>query len=504
MSNQDENRLIRQRRNKLDALRERGAAFPNNFRREHFAAELHRQYGELDADALRSRNAQATVAGRMMMVRIIGRSGFVKLRDSSGDIQLFVRADRIGEEAYREFRTWDIGDVVGASGTVIKTRTGELSVEIGDAKALRLLTKSLRPLPEKFHGLTDIETRYRQRYLDLAMSDDTREVFRKRSQIISFIRRYFDEHGFLEVETPMMQPLAGGAKARPFVTHYNALDMDFYLRVAPELYLKRLVIGGFDKVYEINRNFRNEGVSSRHNPEFTMLEFYQSYSDYHDLMELTEDLLRQLCREIHGGETLKSNGRCFDFARPFARIGVADAVLQNHPGLSKNDLDKRDTLAKFASSQGVEVGSDDSRAGLLVRLFQKTVEHTLEAPTFITGYPAEVSPLARRSDDDPETADRFELFIGGHEIANGFSELNDPDDQRRRFEQQARERSGGNEEAMPYDEDYITALEYGLPPTAGEGIGIDRLVMLFAGAASIRDVILFPHMREKRHPKSKG
>ena len=499
MPKEDTNRLIERRRAKLDALRERQGrggdrAFPNDFRRGHLAAELRREYGDLGAEELRDRGARVAVAGRMMMVRVIGRSSFVSLRDTSGDIQLFVRVDRLGEEAYRAFRSWDLGDVVGAGGLVVRTRTGELSVEVD---SLRLLTKSLRPLPEKFHGLSDVELRYRRRYLDLMINEESREIFRKRSRIISTIRRYFDERGFLEVETPMMQPLAGGAKARPFVTHHNALDVDFYLRVAPELYLKRLVVGGFEKVYEINRSFRNEGVSSRHNPEFTMLEFYQAYADYRDLMELTEDLLRFLCEQVCGGSVLENDGRGIDFSEPFARLSVAEAVLRENDGLREKDLADRDALAGFARSKGIEADPDAGHGRLLDALFEKTVERALVAPTFVTGYPAEVSPLARRSDGDRTLADRFELFINGYEIANGFSELNDPDDQRRRFEQQLEERRRGDEEAMFFDEDYVTALEYGLPPTAGEGIGMDRLVMLFTGARSIRDVILFPHMKEK-------
>ena len=499
MSERDENRLIARRREKLNALRERqksggGAAFPNDFRRNRLAAALHRRYGELDVAGLRTENARVSVAGRMMMVRVIGKSGFVKLRDASGDIQLFVRVDRVGEDVYREFKTWDVGDLVGAGGVMVKTKTGELSVETDE---LRLLAKSLRPLPEKFHGLTDVETRYRRRYLDLMMNAEARAVFETRSRIISFIRRYFDQRGFLEVETPMMQPLAGGAKARPFVTHHNALDADLYLRIAPELYLKRLVVGGVEKVYEINRNFRNEGVSSRHNPEFTMLEFYQAYADYRDLMDVTEDLLKALCLEVCGGTVLESRGRRFDFSKPFARVSVAEAVLRNNADLDAGDLTDRAALAEFAASKGVELDTEAGCGRLLAALFEKTVEHVLEEPTFVTAYPAEVSPLARRSDDDENLADRFELFIAGHEIANGFSELNDPDDQRRRFEEQMKERAQGDEEAMRYDEDYVTALEYGLPPAAGEGIGIDRLVMLLTGAESIRDVILFPQMRPK-------
>ena len=505
MSQHDSHRLIEQRRVKLDALRERqergeGIAFPSDFRRKQLAADLHKKYGDDGRDELEKKTKEkrkVAVAGRMMRMRVMGKGSFVTLHDMSGDIQLWIRVgvDNLDEKIYQEFKAWDIGDIVGAEGWVFRTKKGDLSVAVN---RLRLLTKSLRPLPEKFHGLTDIEARYRRRYLDLLMNTETRKVFELRSKIISFIRRYFDGRGFLEVETPMMQPLAGGAKAKPFVTHHNTLDRDFYLRIAPELYLKRLVVGGFEKVYEINRSFRNEGVSSRHNPEFTMLEFYQAYADYRDLMGITEDLFKHLCREIcDGKEVLESGGRRFDLSKPFARISVTDAVLQNNADLSEGDLADRGKLAELARSKGIKIDAAAECGQLLTAIFEKTAEHKIEEPTFIVGYPAETSPLARRNDKTPAFVDRFELFIAGQEIANGFSELNDPDDQRRRFEAQMRERSRGDEEAMPLDEDYVTALEYGLAPTAGEGIGIDRLVMLFTGAQSIRDVILFPHMKRE-------
>ena len=497
MSDRDHHRLIEQRRAKLAALRQRqvrgqGVAFPNDFRREHLAAVLRNKYGDLSAAELRAENIRVAVAGRMMLMRVIGKSSFVELHDMTGDIQLFVSTSNLGEADYQAFKTWDIGDIVGAVGTLMKTRTGEFSVAVDQ---LRLLTKSLRPLPEKFHGLSNVETRYRRRYLDLLMNEDSRAVFERRAAIISFVRRYFDARGFCEVETPMMQPLAGGAKARPFVTHHNALNADLYLRIAPELYLKRMVVGGMERVYELNRNFRNEGVSARHNPEFTMLEFYQAYADANDLMELTEDLLRALCMEINGTVKLDCGGRCLDLAEPFARLSVADAVLRHNSGLGTDDLGDRNRLHTYVRSLDIEADGEMSYGKLLMLLFEKTVENQLAEPTFVTDHPAEVSPLARRRDDAPEFAERFELFIGGFEIANGFSELNDPDEQWRRFEEQAKARGRGDEEAMLFDEDYVTALEYGLPPTAGEGIGIDRLVMLFTGAASIRDVILFPHLK---------
>ena len=512
MSEHDEHRLIRKRREKLASLRGVGWGFPNDFRPGHSARKLHDEYDDLNRDELSEKPDEeraVKVAGRVMSVREMGTGSFVTLRDGSGDIQLWIRPEEVGEKGYEEFKVWDVGDLVGAQGRLFKTKKGELTV---NAEELCLLAKSLRPLPEKFHGLTDIEIRYRRRYLDLLMNKDSREVFKKRSRIVSFIRKYFDDKDFLEVETPMMQPLAGGAKAKPFITHHNALDMDLYLRIAPELYLKRLVIGGFEKVYEINRSFRNEGVSTRHNPEFTMLEFYQAYANYLGLMDLTEDLLKALCRAVCGGEVLESGGRRIDFSKPFTRISVADAVLRQNPALKRGDLDDCDKLKDFLRSQGIENSGDENAdaksstgcAGLLMMIFEKTVEGNLHDPTFVTDYPAVVSPLARRNDKNPDIADRFELFIGGQEIANGFSELNDPDDQRKRFEEQMKARGRGDEEAMLFDEDYVTALEYGLPPTAGEGIGIDRLVMLFTGMESIRDVVLFPQMKqEAQHIKSK-
>ncbi|ROR32112.1 lysine--tRNA ligase [Inmirania thermothiophila] len=495
MSEQDTHRLIEERRAKLARLRERGQAFPNDFRRDALAGELHARYGGLDGEALEADPVRVRVAGRLMSKRVMGKVTFAHLQDMSGRIQLFVQRTALGEEAYRDFKGWDVGDIVGAEGTLFRTRTGELSVRV---ETLRLLVKSLRPLPEKFHGLTDTEQRYRQRYVDLLVNEVSRERFRIRSETVRFIRRFLDARGFLEVETPMLQVLPSGAAARPFVTHHNALDMDLYLRIAPELYLKRLVVGGFERVYEINRNFRNEGLSTQHNPEFTMLEFYQAYADYRDLMDLTETMLRELAEAVTGGTAVTYQGREIDFGRPFARMSVAEAVLAHNPGLDADALRDRARLAAHAEALGAEVKPSWGAGKLLVEIFERTVEDRLQDPTFITAYPTEVSPLARRSDTDPEVTDRFELFIAGREIANGFSELNDPEDQAERFRRQAAERAAGDDEAMPYDADYVRALEYGLPPTAGEGIGIDRLVMLLTDAPSIRDVILFPHMRPER------
>lgn len=505
----DTDKLSAERRRKLEALRAEGGAYPNDFRRDAVAADLHRDCGALDRDALEAAPTRVRVAGRLVGKRVMGKTSFAVLRDMSGDIQLMLSAAAAGEDAYRRFKTLDVGDIVGAEGRITRTKTGELSVRV---EHLRLLVKSLHPLPEKFHGLADIETRHRKRYLDLIAGGGARDIFRKRSRIVAVIRDDLNRRGFLEVETPMMQPLPGGAAARPFVTRHHALDMPLYLRVAPELYLKRLVVGGLEKVYEINRNFRNEGVSARHNPEFTMLEFYQAYADYRDLMRLTGELLRRVCDEVCGGPVVEFGGVRLDFSGPFDELRFDDAILRHNPALNAAALQDPARLvqalvdagvdgdaagADAASDAGVSGAAAGSIAKLKLELFEKTVEPRLEQPTFITAFPTEVSPLARRSDDDPEVADRFELFIAGLEIANGFSELNDADDQRRRFREQARDRAGGDNEAMYYDADYIEALEYGLPPTAGEGIGIDRLVMLLTGASSIRDVILFPQMRRR-------
>lgn len=488
----DENKLIAQRREKLAALRKTGNAFPNDFRRDALAGELQARYADWSAEQLEAEPIRVKLAGRMMAKRVMGKASFTHIQDMSGRIQLFLRKDDLGDEIYDDFKTWDIGDIVGAEGVLMRTKTGELSVKVD---TLRLLTKSLRPLPEKWHGISDQEMRYRQRYVDLIVTEETRRTFVLRSRIVQYIREFFNRRGFLEVETPMMHPIPGGATARPFITHHNALDMPLYLRVAPELYLKRLVVGGFEKVYEINRNFRNEGVSTRHNPEFTMLEFYQAYADYHMLMDLTEELLQGLAREVVGSEKIVYQGEAFDFGKPFQRVSVFDAILQHNPDIRRDDLSTLEAARALCERLNIPFKESDGLGKLQLEVFEKTTEHKLREPTFVIDYPKEVSPLAREKDSDPFLTDRFELIVGGREIANGFSELNDPEDQAERFRQQAAEKAAGDEEAMHYDADYIRALEYGLPPTAGEGIGIDRLVMLLTDSASIRDVLLFPAMR---------
>jgi len=489
----DENKLIAQRRDKLAKLREQGVAFPNDFRRNVVAGELHAEYGEKPAEELEARGIRVRVAGRLMTRRVMGKASFVHVQDMSGRIQLYLQRDSLPEGAYEQFkRDWDLGDIVGAEGRLFKTKTGELSVLCDD---VRLLTKALRPLPEKFHGLTDQESRYRQRYLDLIMNEASRRTFRTRTRVVQFLRSYLDGRGFLEVETPMMQVIPGGATARPFTTHHNALDMQLFLRIAPELYLKRLVVGGFEKVYEINRNFRNEGLSTRHNPEFTMLEFYEAYADYRDLMDLTEDMLRRLTVEVLGTATVSYQGETYDFGRPFARMTVKDSILRFNPSLEAADLDDRARACHAAEALGIPCKPAWGLGKVQIEIFEKTVEGRLADPTFITAYPTEVSPLARRNDADPFVTDRFEFFVGGREIANGFSELNDAEDQAERFRRQVQEKEAGDDEAMHFDADYVRALEHGMPPTAGEGIGIDRLVMLLTDSPSIRDVLLFPHMR---------
>ena len=491
---EDENKLIAQRREKLATLREGQApAFPNDFRRDALAADVQGLYGAQDAEALEQLAEPVAVAGRIMSRRVMGKASFVDIQDSSGRIQLFVRKNDLPEGVYDAFKGWDIGDVVGATGKVFKTKAGELSVW---CDSLRLLTKSLRPLPEKWAGLTDTQTRYRQRYVDLIVNPDVREVFRKRAAIVRFIRHFLDSLGYQEVETPMMQQLPGGAAAKPFVTHYNALGSDFYLRIAPELYLKRLVVGGIERVYEINRNFRNEGVSTRHNPEFTMLEFYQAYADYRDLMDLTETLLRDLALSVNGDSVVTYQGEQYDLGQPFARLTMRESLLAYNDDLDADRLEDIDYLRAQLEQRGVAVPKDVGFGKLQTELFEATVEDRLMQPTFITEYPTEVSPLARRSDANPHVTDRFEFFLAGRELANGFSELNDPEDQAERFKAQVAAKAGGDDEAMAYDADYIRALEYGLPPTAGEGIGIDRLVMFLTDSPSIRDVLLFPQLRQ--------
>ena len=486
------NEIVRRRREQLSALREQGDAYPNDFRRDALAADLRARYGELDQEALEQVEERFSLAGRMMSRRVMGKASFAHLQDSSGPIQLFLKRDNLGEEPYGAFKKWDLGDLIGVAGGVFKTKTGELSVQVD---SIRLLAKSLRPLPEKFHGLADQETRYRQRYLDLITNETARRTFQIRVRMVDCLRAYLAGRGFVEVETPMMQVIPGGAGANPFETHHKTLGMDLFLRVAPELYLKRLVVGGMEKVFEINRSFRNEGLSPQHNPEFTMLEFYWAYADYEDLMTLTEDLLRSLAEEVRGGTVVEWQGERIDLGKPFQRMTLMEATLQHNPELSEVELKDLDALRRIATEKGVEVKKSYGVGKLQLELFEKTAEDKLRQPTFITGYPVEVSPLARRNDADSNLTDRFELFIGGREIANGFSELNDPEEQSRRLREQVKL---DDEEAMRYDEDYITALEYGMPPTAGEGIGIDRLAMLLTDSASIRDVILFPHLKNNQ------
>ncbi len=488
----DENQIVVERRAKLQALRRQGVAFPNDFRRTHMAGELQTAFADKPNEDLEPAQVQVAVAGRMILKRLMGKASFATLQDMSGRIQLYVTRDALGDALYEQFKHWDLGDIVGAQGTLFRTRTGELSVK---ANSVRLLSKSLRPLPEKFHGLADQEQRYRQRYLDLVTNQDSLDVFKKRSRTIQTLREFFVARGYLEVETPMMQPIPGGAAARPFVTHHNALDMDLYLRIAPELYLKRLVVGGMEKVFEINRSFRNEGISTRHNPEFTMLEFYEAYQDYHYLMDLTELLLGEVAQKVAGGTSLTYQGATIELGQRFDRLTMAEAIAKHNPHYRLHELEKPEYLRVALAPFDIEVFSADSVGLLQLKLFEQTTELKLTQPTFIVAHPTDVSPLARRSDANPAVSDRFELFIAGREIANGFSELNDPDDQAQRLRAQAEAKAAGDEEAMFYDADYVRALEYGLPPTAGEGVGIDRLVMLLTDSPSIRDVILFPQMR---------
>ncbi|RUO77354.1 lysine--tRNA ligase [Idiomarina seosinensis] len=496
----DVNEQIAQRKAKLSALRDKGIAFPNDFRRDSLASDLLQEYGEASKEELEAQGVRVKVAGRMMTRRIMGKASFATIQDMSSRIQLYVARDNLPEGLYNsEFKKWDLGDIIGASGVLFKTNTGELSVQVDD---IRLLTKALRPLPDKFHGLSDQETRYRQRYLDLITNEESRSTFFVRSKVIDYIRRFLSERQFLEVETPMMQTIPGGAAARPFSTHHNALDMELFLRIAPELYLKRLVVGGFEKVFEINRNFRNEGLSTRHNPEFTMLEFYWGYADYNDLMDLTEEMLRGAAESVLGTSVFTSQGVEFDFGKPFERMTVLEAIVKYMPDVTIEQLQSREKALEIAEQVGVQVQPAWGLGKIQIEIFETVAEHRLIQPTFITAYPAEVSPLARRNDDDPFVTDRFEFFAGGRELANGFSELNDAEDQAQRFRDQVEAKEAGDDEAMFYDEDYVTALEHGMPPTAGEGIGIDRLVMLLTDSPSIRDVLLFPHMRPKTNPNN--
>ena len=488
---ENESDVVGHRRRKLAALRDLGDAYSNAFRREDTASDLHRRHGDATKEALEASAVRAVVAGRIMLRRVMGKASFLTLEDPSGRIQCYLRRDDVGADDYQAFKDlWDLGDIVGVEGTLMKTNKGELTVQ---ASAVHLLAKSVRPLPEKYHGLTDQETRYRQRYLDLMVNEESREVFRVRARLVALMRRFFDERGFLEVETPMMHPIPGGATARPFITHHNALDVDLYLRVAPELYLKRLVIGGFERVYEINRCFRNEGLSPRHNPEFTTVEFYQAFADYRDLMDLTEELLISLLDEIVGARVLPFGDDQLDFGR-FARRTMAEAVGEA-TGKTPSEIADPEALAALARGLNIAAEPHWQWGRLLMEVFEARVEENLVQPTFITEYPAEVSPLARRSADDSRLTDRFELFVAGREVANGFSELNDPDDQAERFRAQAALKSRGDLEAMHYDQDFVAALEYGMPPTAGEGIGVDRLAMLLTNRTTIRDVVLFPQMR---------
>jgi lysyl-tRNA synthetase class 2 len=490
----DENQIINERRAKLAALRAQGQAYPNDFRRDSLAGELHAKYGGKANEELELLGLEVTVAGRMMLKRVMGRASFATIQDMSGRIQLYVTADALGADVHDAFKHWDLGDIVGATGHVFRTRTGELSVKVSQ---VRLLAKALRPLPEKFHGMTDQEQRYRQRYVDLITNAATRDVFVKRSQIVQAIREFFVHRGYLEVETPMMHPIPGGAAARPFATHHNALDMDLFLRIAPELYLKRLVVGGLERVFEINRNFRNEGISTRHNPEFTMLEFYEAYRDYQYLMDLTEDLLREVAQKVLGATTVTYQGASIDLLKAFDRLTMAQAIHRYNPQYPLPQLDDRDYLTRALVLLGIGVLPTDGVGLLQLKLFEETTESKLVQPTYIVQYLTDVSPLARANDVNPAVTDRFELFITGREMANGFSELNDPEDQAARFQAQATAREAGDEEAMYFDADYLRAMEYGLPPTAGEGIGIDRIVMLLTDSPSIRDVILFPQLKRE-------
>jgi lysyl-tRNA synthetase, class II len=491
MSDNDENHLIAERRAKLARLRERGIAFPNGFRRNALAGDLLTAYGAKSTEALDAEPIRVSVAGRMRAKRVMGKASFAKLEDSSGAIQIFLQQSTLGD-IYDEFKSWDVGDVLGAEGVLFRTKTNELSVRVD---RLLLLTKSLRPLPDKWHGIADTEMRYRRRYVDLIMNEDSRRVFEMRTAIVRYLRAFLDSRGFLEVETPMLHPIPGGAAARPFKTHHNALDVDMYLRIAPELYLKRLTVGGFERVYEINRNFRNEGVSTQHNPEFTMLELYQAYADYADLMELIEKLFQGLADTLIGSRKLNYQGTEIDLSTSFARMSIEDIILANNPDLDPMSLRDTAYLRRVCDQMKIAYKPGDGPGKLQIEIFEKTGEHTLIQPTFAYAYPAEVSPLSRRNDQDPFITDRWEFFVGGRELANGFSELNDAEDQAQRFKDQVARKDAGDEEAMYYDADYVRALEYGMPPTAGLGLGVDRLVMLYTNSPSIRDVLLFPHMR---------
>ena len=494
----DENQLVAERRSKLNAIREQGVAFPNDFRRADYAGDLQAEFANTDqwtAEALAASERSIQIAGRMVLKRDMGKASFATIQDMTGRMQLYLQASTL-EQSYDAFKSWDIGDIVAVEGSLMRTKTGELSIK---ATAIKLLTKSLRPLPDKFHGLSDVEQRYRQRYVDLIVNPEARDVFVKRSKIISAMRGWLDARRFLEVETPMMHYIPGGAVAKPFTTHHNALGLDLFLRVAPELYLKRLTVGGMERIYEINRNFRNEGVSTRHNPEFTMLELYEAYATYTEIMDLTEGVIRDISKQVLGTTELQWEGHAIDVGPAFRRWSMTDAVLEHNPEIKREDLRNIEVMTKHCQRLGVKLKKGYGWGKILLEVFEKTVEHTLIQPTFITDHPVEVSPLARANDHDAELTDRFELFINGKEIANGFSELNDAEDQAARFQAQVDQKEGGDDEAMHYDADYIRALEIGLPPTGGLGVGIDRLVMLLTDSASIRDVLLFPYMRPQSH-----
>lgn len=490
----DENEQILQRKHKLSQWRQQTEAYPSGFERDHLAEECHRQY-DSSGKELEQQSIRVNMAGRLMTRRIMGKASFAHIQDMSGRIQLYISSDHVSKELYEQFKDYDLGDIIGVQGILFKTKTNELTVKVDQ---LQLLVKSLRPLPDKFHGLTDHEQRFRQRYLDLMVNEESRHVFLMRSQMVAAIRQFFNERNFVEVETPMMHTIPGGATARPFETHHNAMNMDLFLRVAPELYLKRLVVGGFEKVYEINRNFRNEGISTRHNPEFTMLEFYQAYSTYEDLMNVTEALIRYLGKQILNSTALTYQGVTLDLSRSFPRMSLRDSLLQFNPDLKSEQIDRLESAKKLAHQHDITIPSHYGLGRIQMELFEKLVEKKLQQPIFITEFPIEVSPLSRANDKNKSVADRFEFYAGTQEIANGFSELNDPEDQAARFHEQLKARESGDLEAMRFDSDYINALEYGLPPTAGEGIGIDRLVMLFTDRPSIRDVILFPLLRNAK------
>ena len=494
----DENSIISERRSKLEELRKSGIALPNQFKPENLSSELHKNFDTDDKETLEKKGIEVSVSGRMMLKRVMGKASFATIQDNNGRIQLYVTRDFINSddnpELYAQFKKWDLGDIVGAKGKLFKTRTNELTIEVTE---IVLLTKSIRPLPEKFHGLSDQETKYRQRYVDLIVNEDTKKTFLNRSKIISNMRTFMEEHEFLEVETPMLHPIPGGATARPFETHHNALDMDMYLRIAPELYLKRLVVGGFDRVFEINRNFRNEGLSVRHNPEFTMMEFYAAYTEYKWLMNFTEDCIRDVTKRILGTLKVKYQDKTIDFEKSFERLTLVEAIMKYSSQFSEAQLNDIDFIKSHLSKNGENLPDSSGLGAYQLVLFELEAEAKLWDPTYIIDYPTEVSPLARASDTNNAITERFELFIAGREIANGFSELNDAEDQAKRFQMQVAAKDAGDEEAMYYDADFIRALEYGLPPTGGCGVGIDRLVMLLTDSPSIRDVILFPHMRSE-------